>query len=349
MSKVTMKKYYCCKCFLTDNIYISEYDIHVTYHCDDQFLETWQKKLQRRGCSGDKFTEILQKVKSEVERRQNLGAQSLIRRDLISANYTPLHPHVYNIQKNYFSPVFLSIVDACKSGRVNVESLMNMLHQEHAEQVFSFPLFTQQFCQDFIEEICHFESTDLPKGRPNTMNNYGVLLDDLGFGDQFVTPLIQEYLTPITKLLYPDCGGASLDSHKAFVVKYKLGEDLSLAYHYDNAEVTLNVSLGKEFSDGSLYFGDMRWVPPQETACTESTHKPTFALLHRGQHKHGALPIRSGERYNLIIWMRSSVVRNRCCPMCDEAPQLMETVGYGDGLTVDHTREDEMVNVCAAL
>ena len=85
-------------------------------------------------------------------------------------------------------------------------------------------------------------------------------MDDLGFGDQFVTPLIQEYLTPITKLLYPDCGGASLDSHKAFVVKYKLGEDLSLAYHYDNAEVTLNVSLGKEFSDGSLYFGDMRWV-----------------------------------------------------------------------------------------
>ena len=29
----------------------------------------------------------------------------------------------------------------------------------------------------------------------------------------------------------------------AFVVKYKIGEDVSLAEHFDNAEVTLNVSI----------------------------------------------------------------------------------------------------------
>ncbi|XP_022085664.1 2-oxoglutarate and iron-dependent oxygenase domain-containing protein 2-like [Acanthaster planci] len=203
----------------------------------------------------------------------------------------------------------------------------------------------KMFCQDFIQEICHFESTDLPKGRPNTMNNYGVLLNELGFNAQFVTPLVQDYVTPVTRLLYPECGGTSLDSHKAFVVKYKVGEDLSLAYHYDNAEVTLNVSLGKEFTEGSLYFGNMRWVPLHETACSEYMHKPTFALLHRGQHMHGALPISSGERYNLIIWMRSSQVRNKRCPMCDQRPELVETVGFGDGFT----QEKETVNVCATL
>ena len=87
-----------------------------------------------------------------------------------------------------------------------------------------------------------------------------VLLNELGFNDRFVTPLMRDFLSPLTRLLYPDCGGDSLDSHKAFVVKYKLGEDLALAYHYDNAEVTLNVSLGKEFTEGALYFGGMRWV-----------------------------------------------------------------------------------------
>ena len=43
-----------------------------------------------------------------------------------------------------------------------------------AENVYAFQVFTPEFCQEFIEEINHFENTELPKGRPNTMNNYGV-------------------------------------------------------------------------------------------------------------------------------------------------------------------------------
>lgn len=87
-----------------------------------------------------------------------------------------------------------------------------------------------------------------------------ILLNELGFDEHFITPLREQYLLPLTSLLYPDCGGRCLDSHKAFVVKYDMNEDLDLSYHYDNAEVTLNVSLGKEFTEGNLYFGDMRQV-----------------------------------------------------------------------------------------
>lgn len=78
--------------------------------------------------------------------------------------------------------------------------------------------------------------------------------------ENFITPLREKYLRPITALLYPDVGGACLDSHKAFVVKYSLHEDLDLSSHYDNAEVTLNVSLGKDFTEGNLYFGEFRQV-----------------------------------------------------------------------------------------
>ena len=45
-----------------------------------------------------------------------------------------------------------------------------------AKKVYAFQVFTPEFCQEFIKEIDNFESTDLPKGRPNTMNNYGVRL-----------------------------------------------------------------------------------------------------------------------------------------------------------------------------
>lgn len=87
-----------------------------------------------------------------------------------------------------------------------------------------------------------------------------ILLNELGFDEGFFTPLREQYLRPLTSLLYPDWGGRCLDSHKAFVVKYDMNEDLDLSYHYDNAEVTLNVSLGKDFTDGNLYFGDIRQV-----------------------------------------------------------------------------------------
>ena len=170
-----------------------------------------------------------------------------------------------------------------------------------------------------------------------------ILLNELGFDEQFITPLRENFITPITRLLYPECGGDSLDSHKAFVVTYKIGEDVDLNYHYDNAEITINVSLGKDFEEGSLYFGNMRTVA-SDTHYTEHIHKPTHGLLHRGQHKHGAMPITEGERYNLIIWMRSSAIRNLLCPMCDCKPDLIESVGFGDGFSKEQA---QTIQVCS--
>ena len=65
-------------------------------------------------------------------------------------------------------------------------------------------------------------------------------------------------------------------------------------------------------------------------------HTPTFGILHRGQHLHGSEAITSGERYNLIIWMRSSSKRNQLCPMCWRKPESLVSVdsdSYGDGMT----------------
>ena len=40
--------------------------------------------------------------------------------------------------------------------------------------VYSFPVLTLEFCNLLLQELDHFEKSDMPKGRPNTMNNYGV-------------------------------------------------------------------------------------------------------------------------------------------------------------------------------
>ena len=82
----------------------------------------------------------------------------------------------------------------------------------------------------------------------------------MGFDERFMDQFREDYLAPLARLLYPAWVGRGLDSHRAFVVKYGLGEDLDLSYHYDNAEVTLNVCLGRRFAGGELYFGTMKGV-----------------------------------------------------------------------------------------
>lgn len=71
------------------------------------------------------------------------------------------------------------------------------------------------------------------------------------------------------------------------------------------------------------------------------THSIGYGCLHRGQQMHGALPIHSGERHNIIVWMRSSQIRNKCCPMCDNSPDLVEVEGMGDGFS------EQTVSVCS--
>ncbi|XP_068750350.1 2-oxoglutarate and iron-dependent oxygenase domain-containing protein 2-like [Montipora capricornis] len=337
-----------CQCFLSHNIFLKNYEAHIVFENEGQFQYDYQRVLRQKGCKTDaQWKNVMKEVKGEIERRRNMYKDSQTRRELIVAKYKPLHPHVYTLKESYLADSFLSIVQYAKSiEQATTSGLLAMLDHCDASNVYAFQVFTPAFCEDFIQEINNFESTDLPKGRPNTMNKYGIVLNELGFDEGFCSPLRTNYLTPITKLLFPDHGGDSLDSHKAFTVHYRIGEDLDLSYHYDNAEVTLNVSLGKAFTGGELFFGDMRQVPLKEAECTECEHKPSYGLLHRGQHMHGALPIQSGERINLIIWMRSSTVRNRLCPMCNRIPRLTPCAwGTGDGFTIPA----DSVPVCTAL
>lgn len=254
----------------------------------------------------------------------------------MKGSYKKLHPSFYTLQANYFKPEFLQAVTYAKSPHASAQGLAEFLQEEAAANVFSLPVFTREFCGKFMEELEHFQSTDFPKGRPNTMNRGGLLLFEMGFDEGFMDPFRTDYLLPVAQLLYPDWVGRGLDSHRAFVVKYSMEDDVELSYHFDNAEVTLNVCLGLEFTGGDLYFGSMRTErgPGKHERWTTYHHSVGRGLLHRAQHMHGARPITSGYRYNLIIWMRSSSVRNTLCPMCNEAPTLVATRGCGDGFTV---------------
>jgi len=258
------------------------------------------------------FAETEEEFRQRFRRLQRMQDA---RREVIKELYKPKHPHLYSLSEDFFVSSFL---EAAKEPS-NKEKLLSILHQETSTRIFSFDMFTKDFCRELIEEIEHFEASGLPVNRPNSMNNYGVILDEIGF-TPFLSELRMSFLIPFTQILYPDVGGASLDHHHGFVVQYKMKEDKGLNFHYDESEVTLNVCLGKEFEGGSLYFQGLLMEPSTHDENFEFRHVPGRAILHIGKHRHGANPIENGERFNIILWMMSSTYQlkqaqtaHKCC------------------------------------
>jgi len=118
-------------------------------------------------------------------------------------------------------------------------------------------------------------------------------------------------LTPIFVSLFGQLG-TNLDDHHAFIVQYKITEDLDLGFHYDESEITINVCLGKTFTGGTLYFCGLLEKPETHNEDFEFTHQPGLGIVHIGKHRHGANAIKSGERYNLIVWFKNSKLAKGC-------------------------------------
>ena len=220
------------------------------------------------------------------------------KKEFIKRHYKPLHPHLYVFNESFLDEKLLKII---RTGEIKVDKLTET-------GLYNFPLFTEQFCQKFIEEIEHYEQSGLPVTRPNSMNNYGMILDDMGFTN-FISELRIKIVSMFSSVLYKDFVGNNLDGHHAFIVSYKIGEDTELDMHYDNSEVTLNVCLGKEFTGGDLYFNGLYDFPETHNEEVYVEHKVGMALLHVGKHRHGATKIKSGERHNLIVWCTNSEYR----------------------------------------
>jgi hypothetical protein len=228
--------------------------------------------------------------------------------EFIRRHYPRRHTRLYTLREDYFVP---SLVRALRAGTPHA---LRAVCERPYPEVYTFDMLRPEFCATLLDEAEWFEQwcgeVGLPMLRPNTMNNYGAVLDTVGF-TPFLRRLMTEYVAPFASLFYPDAGGDSLDSHHGFIVEYKIGKDTSLDFHVDASDVTHNVCLGRQFIGGTLFFRGIRCALHQQTEplpgeSFEITHTAGRAVLHRGRHRHGANPITGGERHNLILWCRSS-------------------------------------------
>eukprot|EP00928_Gymnodinium_smaydae_P003905 TRINITY_DN11380_c0_g1_i2.p1 TRINITY_DN11380_c0_g1~~TRINITY_DN11380_c0_g1_i2.p1 ORF type:complete len:441 (-),score=53.09 TRINITY_DN11380_c0_g1_i2:206-1405(-) len=194
---------------------------------------------------------------------------------------------------------------------------------------------SEEVCESLLSEIDHFQSwadsTGYSVARPNSMNRYGMVLGDIGFHaamhnlmEQVIQRLANEYLY---------VGSAQIEasqhfqSQHSFVVRYKVGEDVDLKKHQDDADVTLNICLGRTFKGADVYFhefpqkscaGECKSRQNDEQFVYRHSHVPGTAILHFGKHIHGVLPLEEGERINLILWCRLRPYPPEVCQSLEE-------------------------------
>lgn len=177
---------------------------------------------------------------------------------------------------------------------------------EEAAGVFSFPLLTDDACEMLIEEVEHFQETGLPARRPNSMNNYGLVLNEIGLRPTLSA--LQTTIHPLALAVFPR-EAATFDGHHSFVVSYRPDEDRGLDMHVDDSDVTLNVCLGREFEASGLTFCGSLGAADHRLVSHKYKHQRGRALLHLGRRRHGADDIASGHRVNLIMWNWNSAYR----------------------------------------
>ncbi|KAL7535598.1 hypothetical protein ACHAXR_006597 [Thalassiosira sp. AJA248-18] len=186
----------------------------------------------------------------------------------------------------------------------DVDAVIPSLLRKEMEGVYSFNAFSDDFVRMFNEEINNFydvsERENIPVRRPNSMNNYGVIVNEIGMRP-LISSFQHDYLWPLSRHLFP-MEASQFDSHHSFIVRYRAEEDLGLDMHTDDSDVTFNVCLGENFTGATLSFCGMFGASNHRRHTHTYHHQVGRAILHLGNRRHGADNIESGRRSNLIVW-----------------------------------------------
>lgn len=107
-----------------------------------------------------------------------------------------------------------------------------------------------------------------------------------------------------------------------------MATDRSLGVHDDNSEVTINIALSDQYTGADLaLYHHARVAHPQQgdkKAYRWRVARAGNMLLHPGEMLHEVLPLESGDRMGLIVWIRSNAWRAReGCPLCHSKERLI--------------------------
>lgn len=171
--------------------------------------------------------------------------------------------------------------------------------------VFWFPILTETFANQLIEEMEHFgewsggrhEDKRLSGGYENVPTD-DIHMNQIGFERHWLH-FLKEYIVPVNNRVYPGYHSEAR-SIMNFVVKYDPNRQYYLRPHHDSSTYTINVALTRPGIDHGG--GGCRFI---RYNCQVTDTRIGWSFMHPGRltHYHEGLPVTWGKRYIMISFI----------------------------------------------
>jgi len=187
-------------------------------------------------------------------------------------------------------------------------NLKNLSYDEVCPDIYTFPLFSEDFCVELIEMAEAYgkwskghdkhEDLRLGVGYYENVPTVDIQLFEINLEKQW-KEIVFTYVAPLVHILYSNY--KTKDINLAFVVKYEFGNQSSLSPHHDSSTYTINIALnwgdGIDYSGGGCHFIRQKY--------TLQNQKIGYAAIHPGRLTayHEGLPVTAGTRYILVSFI----------------------------------------------
>ncbi len=218
------------------------------------------------------------------------------------------NPQIADLDHSLFDPQLRRAVEQAWADPASEASVKD-LWKEVFPGVYEAQFFDPAQLSVLRDYLKAAADADIPLRPPYgiSLNRGGAMLDARSEGylaapnfQAFYRDLMNTYMRPISRLLFPDIVGYDTQTF-GFSIQWQPDKDASLRAHTDASSVTLNLNLnlpGEAFSGSGVKFFDR-----ETRQISELTFAPGTALIHHGSVPHESMPITSGERSNIILWL----------------------------------------------
>mgnify|MGYP001192525288 FL=1 len=167
----------------------------------------------------------------------------------------------------------------------------DLVVDENIQDVFSYPLFTEEFCSLVIEEANKLDKWT--KERHDYYPTTDILLESIGL-DKIYSQVLREFVYPCAIHKWQLHGKPWPDlSSENFMIKYQEDVQGHLSLHHDSGLISCVLTLNRDFEGGGTWFWRQKKV-----------HKGNVGeiSIHPAKitHRHGGRPISKGERYIIV-------------------------------------------------
>ncbi|XP_076014299.1 procollagen-lysine,2-oxoglutarate 5-dioxygenase 2 isoform X1 [Genypterus blacodes] len=177
--------------------------------------------------------------------------------------------------------------------------------EEPCPDVFWFPVFSERFCDELVEEMEHFGSWSGGKhedkrisGGYETVPTDDIHMKQIGYDMEWLH-FIREFISPVTLKVF---SGYYTKAYAVmnFVVKYTPGRQSYLRPHHDSSTFTINVALNEKDTD--FQGGGCRF---HRYNCSIESPRKGWSFMHPGRltHLHEGLPTTNGTRYIAVSFI----------------------------------------------